>query len=90
VLTNFVEVVRTMLYDGQSVRIQDFGCFSLSAHCEGSERKEDCGVRNIKSVHIRFRPAASLKPNLNSKHPAEQLRFYEVKAGRAARPRGGA
>ncbi|MDR0972709.1 MAG: DNA-binding protein, partial [Prevotellaceae bacterium] len=25
VLTNFVEVVRTMLYDGQSVRIQDFG-----------------------------------------------------------------
>ena len=31
VLTNFVEAMRTSLYNGQSVNIRDFGVFSLSA-----------------------------------------------------------
>ena len=37
VIANFVECMRTNLYNGHSVNIRDFGVFSLSARTEGAE-----------------------------------------------------
>ena len=64
VLTNYVEAMRAALFDGKSVNIRDFGVFSLSAHTLGATTKEECTVKNIKSIQINFRPSSSVRPNL--------------------------
>ena len=66
VLTNLVEAMRAALFDGKSVNIRDFGVFSLSATTRGVETKEECTMKNIKSVNINFRPSSSVRPNLTS------------------------
>ena len=69
VLTNYVEAMRAALFDGKSVNIRDFGVFSLSAHTSGATTKEDCTVKNIKRVNIRFVPDKELKL-VNNSHAA--------------------
>ena len=49
VLTNFVEAMRTALYNGHSVNIQEFGVFSLSAHSAGVADVKDCTSKNIRT-----------------------------------------
>lgn len=80
VLTNFVEAMRTALYDGKSVNIKDFGVFSLSARTVGSELKEDCTVKSIKAVKINFRPSSSVRPNLTSTRAGEKMEFIDLEA----------
>ena len=46
VLTNFVEAMRTSLYNGQSVNIRDFGVFSLSARTKGGYGKRMYGQKH--------------------------------------------
>ena len=67
VLTNFVEAMRTSLYNGQSVNIRDFGVFSLSARTKGVDTEKECTAKNIMAVKINFRPSSSVRPNLTSK-----------------------
>lgn len=81
VLTNFTECMRTLLYTGQSVRIADFGTFSLGARTTGSETEKDCGIKNIKSVKINFRAATSVKPSLTSTRAGDRIKFYDIKTG---------
>ncbi|WP_291529446.1 HU family DNA-binding protein [Bacteroides sp. UBA939] len=80
VLTNFVEAMRTALYNGHSVNIQDFGVFSLSARTVGTETEKECTAKNIKSVRINFRPSTSVKPNLTSTRAGEKIEFLDIKA----------
>lgn len=81
VLTNFTECMRTLLYTGQSVRIVDFGTFSLGAHTTGSGTEKECGVKNILSVKINFRAATSVKPSLTSTRAGDRIKFFDVKTG---------
>ena len=81
VLTNFTECMRTLLYTGQSVRIADFGTFSLGARTTGEETEKACGVKNIKSVKINFLPATSVKPNIASTRAGDRIKFYDIKTG---------
>jgi predicted histone-like DNA-binding protein len=81
VLTNFSECMRTLLYTGQSVRIADFGTFSLGAQTTGEETEKACGVKNIRSVKINFRAATNVKPNLSSTRAGDRIKFYDVKTG---------
>lgn len=81
VLTNFSECMRTLLYTGQSVRIKDFGTFSLSARTTGVDTEKECGVKCIKSVKINFRAATSVKPNLTSTRAGDKIKFYDVTTG---------
>lgn len=78
VLTNFVEAMRSSLYDGKSVNIQNFGVFSLSARTVGTEKVEDCTVKSIKAVRINFRPSSSVRPNLTSTRAGERLEFIDI------------
>lgn len=80
VLTNFVEVMRTALYNGQSVNIQDFGVFSLSVRTKGVETEEDCTAKNILAVKINFRASSNVRPNLTSTRAGEKLEFIDIKA----------
>ena len=80
VITNFVEAMRTALYNGQSVNVRDFGVFSLSARTQGTEKQEDCTVKNIMAVKINFRASSSVRPNLTSTRAGERLEFIDIKA----------
>ena len=73
--------MRTLLYTGQSVRIADFGTFSLGARTTGSETEKECGVKKIKSVRINFRAATSVKPNLSSSRAGDRIKFFDIKTG---------
>jgi predicted histone-like DNA-binding protein len=81
VLTNFIECTRALLYIGQSVRIADFGTFSLGAQTTGEDTEKACGVKNIKSVKINFRAATSVKSNLSSTKAGDRIKFFDLKTG---------
>ena len=78
VLTNFVEAMRTALYNGQSVNIKNFGVFSLGARTSGSETAKDCTVKNIKSVRINFRASTNVKPSLTATRAGERIEFLDI------------
>lgn len=80
VLTNFVETMRTSLYNGHSVNIQEFGVFSLSARSSGVDEVKDCSAKNIRSVKINFRASSSVKPNLASTRAGDKIEFLDIQA----------
>lgn len=78
VITNFVECMRTNLYNGHSVNIRDFGVFSLSARTEGSEMEKDCTAKKIRTVRINFRPSTSIRPNPASTRAEDAMEFIDL------------
>ena len=72
VLTNFVEAMRTSLYNGQSVNIRDFGVFSLSARTKGVDTEKECTAKNIMAVKINFRPSST--------RAGDKIEFIDIKA----------
>jgi len=88
VLTNFVEAMRTALYNGHSVNIQEFGVFSLSAHSAGVADVKDC-TSKIRTVKINFRASSSVKPNLTSTRAGEKIEFLDVQAAMDGETDGG-
>ena len=88
VLTNYVEAMRAALFDGKSVNIRDFGVFSLSAHTLGATTKEECTVKNIKSIQINFRPSSSVRPNLTSTRAGDKIEFLDLEEERRRIRRG--
>ena len=80
VLTNFVEVTRSELYNGHAVNIENFGVFSLSARTVGVEKKEDCTAKNIKAVKINFRPSTTIRPDVTATRAGQKIDFYDLEA----------
>ena len=78
VLSNFVEAMRTALYNGHSVNIQDFGVFSLSARTAGTETEKECTVKNIKNVRINFRPSVTVRPDLAATRAGDRIEFIDL------------
>lgn len=89
VLTNFVEAMRSALFDGKSVNIRDFGVFSLSARTLGVPLKEECSVKHIKSVRINFRPSSSVRPNLTSTRAGDKVDFLDLEPPKKKKPEEG-
>ena len=83
-LTNFVTAMRTELFNGHSVNIEDFGVFSLSATTEGSDKREDCQADKIKSLRINFRASANVRPNLASTRAEDYIDFVDLESQLAA------
>ena len=86
VLTNLVEAMRTALFDGKSVNIHDFGVFSLSATTRGVDTKDECTMKNIKTVNINFRPSSSVRPNLRLPVPVRKSSFWISTRPRKRKP----
>ena len=70
VLTNFVEVMRSELYNGHAVNIENFGVFSLSATTVGTDTKKACLPENIHCV----------RPNLTSTRAGDKIEFLDLEA----------
>jgi len=78
VTTNFIETISRSLLSGHSVLIPKWGLFSLSAKAEGTETEKDCTANKIKSIHVNFRPAKNLKPNLNATRAEDKVEFIDL------------
>ena len=62
VIEALVEEIQGTLVNGDKVKLDQFGIFHMTFRCSGVEKMEDCKVRNIKRVHIRFTPDKGLEP----------------------------
>lgn len=78
VLTNFVEVMRSELYNGHAVNVENFGVFSLSATTVGTDVKKECLPENIRMVRINFRASSSVRPNLAATRAEDRLDFVDL------------
>lgn len=61
VIEALVEEIQGTLVNGDKVKLNQFGIFHMTFRCSGVEKMEDCKVRNIKRVHIRFTPDKGLR-----------------------------
>lgn len=78
VTRNFVEIITRSLLSGYSVLIPKLGLFTLSAKSEGTLTEDDCTARKIRSVHVNFRPAKSLRPSLTATRAEDQMEFIDL------------
>jgi predicted histone-like DNA-binding protein len=78
VTTNFIDIIGNSLLEGYSVHIPRLGLFSLSAKSEGSYTEELCTPKKIKSIHVNFRPAANLRPNLAATRAEDKIEFIDL------------
>ena len=46
----------------------------------GSDTKDECTMKNIKTVNINFRPSSSVRPNLTSTRAGEKIEFLDLDA----------
>ncbi len=66
VLEAFLQVIPQELAEGNTVRLGDFGSFSLRTKSEGADTPEEVGAHNIKKVQTTFRPGLLFKDVLNA------------------------
>lgn len=50
----FVRLLQEELVVGNKVKVEGLGIFHITTSCVGAEKEEDCTVRNIKRVNLRF------------------------------------
>lgn len=56
VIEALVEEIQTNLANGDKVKLNQLGTLHMTFRCPGVEKSEDCTVRNISKVNIRFVP----------------------------------
>lgn len=61
VIEAMVEEMQANLANGDKVKLNQFGTFHMTFRCPGVEKSEDCTVRNISRVNIRFVPDKGLR-----------------------------
>ena len=66
VIEALVEEVQESLANGNKVKLNQFGTFHMTFCCPGVATSEECTVKNIKRVNIRFVPDKELKLVNNS------------------------
>lgn len=66
VIEALVEEAQENLANGNKVKLNLFGTFHMTFNCPGVATSEECTVKNIKRVNIRFVPDKELKLVNNS------------------------
>lgn len=61
VIEAMVEEIQMNLANGDKVKLNQLGTFHMTFRCPGVEKSDDCTVRNIKRVNIRFVPDKELR-----------------------------
>lgn len=61
VIEALVEEIQAYLANGDKVKLSQLGTFHMTFRCPGVETAEECTVRNISKVNVRFVPAKELK-----------------------------
>ena len=60
--------------------ISETSVYSVYPHTLGATTKEECTVKNIKSIQINFRPSSSVRPNLTSTRAGDKIEFLDLEA----------
>lgn len=58
------KVLLRHLLSGESVKLGNWGSFSITVTSTGSDTKEEVSARNIKSINLNFQPDAEFKADL--------------------------
>lgn len=61
VIEALVEEIQANLANGNKVKLDQLGTFHMTFHCPGVETSDQCTVRNISRVNIRFVPGKELR-----------------------------
>lgn len=56
------------LLEGQSVKLDDLGTFSITLDGKGSDSVKACKADTVQAVRVRFLPATTLKEHFNVKN----------------------
>ncbi len=60
-IKSIVRGMKTILCDGNKLKLDGFGTFYTTFHCKATENEKDCTVRNIDRVNIRFKVDNTLR-----------------------------
>jgi predicted histone-like DNA-binding protein len=63
-LRAFTKTIMKHIQAGASVRLDDFGIFSVSFRSEMMDKKEDVNSKTIKELRLNFRPDVRIKEKL--------------------------
>jgi predicted histone-like DNA-binding protein len=63
-LSNLVEIMPLFLKLGQTIKLEGFGSFRITARSEGTDTAEELNARHIKGVKLVFQPSVELKRSL--------------------------
>lgn len=61
VVETVAECVREQLLNGNQVVLGELGKFEIALDCEGADSYTEFGDKNIKDIHVRWKPSKSLK-----------------------------
>ena len=71
VIEALVEEIQTNLANGDKVKLNLLGTLHMTFRCPGVEKSEDCTVRNISKVNIRFVPEAGERQHRRHPKPGQ-------------------
>lgn len=60
-INSFIRLLQEELVVGNKVKVDGLGIFHITTNCTGTLKEEDCTVRNIKRVNLRFMVANELR-----------------------------
>ncbi|WP_321332227.1 DNA-binding protein [uncultured Bacteroides sp.] len=60
-IQSFVRHLREVLIEGNKVKVDGLGIFHITTSCTGSEKAEDCTVKSIRRVNLRFMVDSALR-----------------------------
>lgn len=64
----FCEVVRELLLESRTVKLNKIGTFRVTMQSSGFENVADLSVDSIKKLHVRYLPSTELKESLAKKN----------------------
>lgn len=76
VISALEEHICNNLRNGNSVRLGDLGSFRLSAKSTGTPTPDEFTTRQIKNLHVIFRPSTNLRFQLSTQNP--QMQFARI------------
>ncbi|MCI1647130.1 MAG: HU family DNA-binding protein [Bacteroides sp.] len=61
VIKSLVRSMKTILCNGNRLKLDGFGTFYITFHCNATDDAKNCTVRNIDCVHVRFKVDNTLR-----------------------------
>lgn len=80
------KILLRRLLGGESVKLGNWGSFSITLSSTPSDKKEDLTARNIRSVNLNFQPDEAFKTDLQKAQFAWVDKLAEGRSGNASAP----
>ena len=83
------KILLRRLLGGESVKLGNWGSFSVTLSSTPADKKEDLTARNIRSVNLNFQPDEAFKTDLQKAQFAWVDKLAEGRSGNASAPSTG-